>query len=181
MGARLHRTAIGRTREVRGPDALELIAAGAIVAAVVAVATGFGSRVMLMAQTLDAVSLAWAPQVNARVYRAEHGRWPSAGDPNILGDARAGSHVENLSLAEGGVITAQVVLGQSLPAGNRSGAVATGGVRGRLSFRPELMGWAEEPTVSFLCGYATPVSGTVEATAANRTTLPVDYLPPSCR
>ena len=180
MGAILHRTMIGRTRELRGPDALELVVAGAIVAAVVAVATGFGGRLMLMAQTLDAVTLAWAPQVNARVYRAEHGRWPPAGDPDILGGARAGSHVEDLALEDGGVITAQLVLGRSVPTGSHGGAAA-GGLRGQLSFRPELMGSAAEPAVSFLCGYATPVAGTVEAGAANRTTLPGDYLPPFCR
>jgi hypothetical protein len=181
MGAILHRTTIGRTREVRGPDALELGVAGVIVAVVVVIAAGFGGRLMLMAQTLDAVSLAWAPQVNARVYRAEHGRWPSAGDPNILGDAREGAHVEDLTLADGGVITAQLSLGQRLPARSRGGAAASGGVQGKLSFRPELLGSREEPAVSFLCGYAMPVAGTVEADAANRTTLPQKYLPPFCR
>jgi hypothetical protein len=181
MDARLHRTAIGRTREVRGPDALELVVARVIVAVVVVIAAGFGSRLKLMAQTLDALSLAWAQQVNLRVYFAEHGRWPSAGDSNVLGDARKGSHVEDLTLAEGGVITAQVSLGQSLPVGKRDGASATGGVQGRLSFRPELMGSAEEPAISFLCGYALSAAGTVETDAVNRTTLPEKYLPPFCR
>lgn len=181
MDTRLHRTAIGRTREVRGPDALELLVARVIVGVVVVIAAGFGSRAKLMVQPLEAITLAWAPQVDARVYFAEHGRWPSAGDSNILGDARKGSHVEDLTLAEGGVITAQVSLGQSLPPGKRDGVSVTGGVQGRLSSRPELMGSAEEPAISFLCGYALPVTGTVGPDAVNRTTLPEKYLPPFCR
>ena len=67
MDARLHRTAIGRTREVRGPDAMELVAAGVIVAVVVAIAAGFGGRVRLMAQTLDAITLVGAAQVNENI------------------------------------------------------------------------------------------------------------------
>jgi hypothetical protein len=179
MGALLHRTTIGRTRELRGPDALELGIVGIVVAGVTVMAAGFGSRLMLMTQSLDAITLARAPQVNASVYRAEHGRWPPAGDGNILGKAREGQHVQDLTLADGGVITAQLSLVRPLPGGNGRGAA--GDLQGQLSFRPELLGSREEPAVSFLCGYARPVAGTVEAGAVNRTTLPEEYLPPFCR
>lgn len=150
-------------------------------AVVAVIAASFGSRAMLMVQTLDAITQAWAPQINARVYRAEHGRWPSAGDPNILGDTRKGSHVEDLTLADGGVVTAQLTLGRTRSSGNGKGVAAAGGVQGRLSFRPELLGSRNEPAISFLCGYAMPVAGTVEAEATNRTTLSATYLPPFCR
>ncbi|CAM5340365.1 hypothetical protein [Rhodanobacter lindaniclasticus] len=181
MGAIRYRTTIGRTREVRGPDALELAIAGMIVAVVATIAAGFGGRLMLIAQTLDAISLVRAAQVNAMVYRAEQGRWPSAGAPDILGDARAGSHVEELTLEDGGVVTVQLRLGRALPVGEHGGVAGAGGLQGRLSFRPELLGSRDAPVVSFLCGYAMPIDGTVATDAVNRTTLPEKYLPPFCR
>ena len=169
MGGILHRVVIGRTREVRGPDALERFAAGVTVAVVVAIAAGYGARSMLMAQTLDALSMARFQQINAVVYRAEHGRWPPPASPTEVGHSR----VTHVVQGGGGVITAELALGST--------AGAPGSVHGFLSFRPELLGSKEAPAISFLCGYAKPVAGAVEGGAADRTSIPRKYLPPFCR
>lgn len=181
MGARLHRIVIGRSREVRGPDALESAVVGVIVVVVMMVAMEFGVRATLMAQTLDAVSFARGAQVNAVIYYAEHGRWPAPGSPDIVGADGRGSFFEQLTLDEGGAMTAELALGgiRAVPDGN--GIRASGKLRGSLSFRPELLGARDAPSISFLCGYAKPMAGAVAAGAVNRTSMSPDYLPPFCR
>jgi hypothetical protein len=49
----LHRVTIGRTREVRGPDGMEMGIASVIMAGVVIMAMAFGARLVAMAQTLN--------------------------------------------------------------------------------------------------------------------------------
>lgn len=181
MGTMLHRITIGRTREVRGPDALERGAVGLIVVVVMAVAMWFGVRLMLMAQTLDAVSVARGAQVNAVVYHAEHGRWPTPDSQGIIGADLHGSFFKHLTLGEGGVITAELTLG-STPAVTAADDVhAPSDLQGLLSFRPELLGSKDAPSISFLCGYAKPTAGALAAGTGGRTTVPRKYLPPFCR
>lgn len=181
MGATLHRIVIGRAREVRGPDALECGAVGLIVVVVMVIAMGFGVRAMLMAQSVDAVSFARGAQINAVVYYAEHGRWPAAGSRDIVGAHGRGSFSGQLTLDGDGVVTAELALGgiRAVPDGN--GIRASGKLQGLLSFRPELLGSSDAPSISFLCGYAKPVAGGAAAGAVNRTSMPPEYLPPFCR
>lgn len=181
MGAVQHRISIGRTREVRGPDALEGGFAGMIIAVAMAVALWFGIHLVPMAQTLDAVSLADGSQINAVIYYAEHGRWPSPGNRDIVAADGEGIYAKHLALSDGGVITAELTLDPAQGVLTGHGARLPSSIHGFLSFRSELFGSKDAPSISFLCGYAKPVEGAIETTAANRTTLPRRDLPPSCR
>lgn len=181
MGVMLHRITIGRTREVRGPDALEGSVVGVIVVVVMAIAMWFGVRLVLMAQTLDAVSVVRGAQVNAVVYHAEHGRWPAPGSRDIIGADPHGSFFKHLTLDEGGVITAELTLDPTRAGAVGSGVRVPGNLQGFLSFRPELLGSRDAPSISFLCGYAKPIAEVVETGAVDRTSMPGEYLPPFCR
>ena len=155
--------------------------AGIIVAVAMALAVWFGIQLMQMTQALDAVSIASGPQINAVVYHAEHGRWPSPGNQDIASAETNGTYVNHLVLDEGGVIIADLTLGpvQGFMA-DRADHVS-GGFHGFLSLRPELLGSKDAPTIAFLCGYAKPVAGAIATTPANRTSLPRKFLPPFCR
>jgi len=181
MGVVKHQITIGRTREVRGPDALERGFAGMIIAVAMVIAVWFGVQLIQMTQTLDAVSVAGGPQINAIIYHAEHGRWPSPGNRDIVAADSNGNYVEHLALGEGGVITAELTLGPAQRVLTGRGARLPSSIHGFLSFRPELLGSKDAPSISFLCGYAKPVAGAIETTTANQTTLPRKYLPPFCR
>lgn len=180
MGAVRYRVTIGRSREVRGPDALERGFVGIIIVAAMVIAVGFGIRLIQMTQTLDAVSLVRGAQINAIVYHAEYGRWPAPGDRHIAAANAHGPYVDHLTLGDGGVITAELTLApRAIPGG---GAVSgPGSHHGFLSFRPELLGSKDAPGISFLCGYATRDAGAIGSIAANQTSLPRKYLPPYCR
>ncbi|HZX72323.1 MAG TPA: hypothetical protein VFE77_16070 [Rhodanobacter sp.] len=181
MGVVLHRITIGRTREVRGPDAFEQGVAGVIVAVVTAFAGWFGVQLVHMTQTLDAVTFARGAQINAVIYHAVQGRWPSPGDRNVVAADSHGDYVTHLALGEGGVITAELTLGPVPVILTRGFGPVSGSAHGFLSFRPELLGSKDAPSISFLCGYAKPVAGAIESSAVNQTTLPRKYLPPFCR
>ncbi len=181
MGVVQHRITIGRSREVRGPDALELGFAGLIIAVAMVIAVWFGIQLVQMTQTLDAVAVTRGPQTNAVLYHAEYGRWPSPGNRDIIAAHGQGNYVEHLTLGEGGVITAELMLGPAQGVLTGRGVRLPGSMQGFLSFRPELLGSKDAPGISFLCGYANPVAGAVETAAVNRTTIPRKYLPPFCR
>ena len=181
MGVGPHRITIGRTREVRGPDALEGGFAGMIIAAAMVVAVWFGIHLVQMTQTLDAVSVAEGPQINAIIFYAEHGRWPSPGNRDIVAADSKGMYVEHLALGDGGVITAELALGPAQGVLTGHGTRLPSNIHGFLSLRPELLGSKNAPSISFLCGYAKPVVGAIKTTAASLTTLPRRDLPPSCR
>jgi hypothetical protein len=181
MGTVQHRIIIGRSREVRGPDALERGFAGIIIAVAMVMAIWFGLRLIAMTQAIEAVSLASGPQINAVLYRAEHGRWPSPGDRNIVAADNHGAYVRRLMLGAGGVVTAQMSLGPARGMLAVHGAGVRGSISGLLSFRPELLGSQDAPSISFLCGYAKPLAGAFDGGADNPTSLPPKYLPPFCR
>ena len=181
MGVARHRTVIGRTREVRGPDALEGGFAGIVIAVATAIAGWYGIQLMQMSQALDAVTVVRAAQINAIVYHAVHGRWPSPRNLHIVPADSRGKYVKQLVLGEGGSFSAELRLD------TRPVILAGLGLRewrsthGFLSFRPELLGSKDAPSVSFLCGYAKPVAGALNTGVENRTTLPRNSLPPFCR
>lgn len=176
----LHRVTIGRTRELRGPDALERGFVGLIIAAGMVVAVCFGGRLIRMSQSLEAVSLSVATKIDAVVHHTVHGRWPRP-DTSATKRMVQGTYATNLSLGRDGVITAHLTLDASRSFISHSMPLAGGTVRGTLAFRPELLGVRGAATITYLCGYAKPVSGGVEAIAANTTTLARHDLPPFCR
>lgn len=162
---------------------MEMAFAGMTVSVVTVIAVGFGARVMQMAQTLDAVSVTGGARTDVVLYRAEHGRWPPPGELPPSSHKIEGIYVEGVGLGRGGVITATMTLG-STPHSSADGpglARDPDGARGFLSFRPELLGSSDTPSVSFLCGDAKPVPGAVDAVAEGQTTLPKNILPPYCR
>lgn len=176
----LHRVTIGRTREVRGPDALERGFVGVIIAIAMTVAVMFSIHSVRMIQTLDAVTLASGAEIDAIIHRAVHGDWPRADDPNVLGRSVTGRYVTRMTLGDDGLITATLTLGPVHGFGSRHPSTidATHGV---LAFRPELLGMPEAPTIAFLCGYAKPVTGSAVTSSTNPTTLAEQDLPPFCR
>ncbi|HEU4669204.1 MAG TPA: hypothetical protein VFR91_00730 [Dyella sp.] len=160
---------------------MELGFAGLTISLASVIAVWFGAQLIQMTETLDALSVATGPQTEAIVYRAVHGRWPSPGDARVVSSVNSGTYAQHLSLEEGGVITADMRLGHTTWSATGVGLRVRGGSRGLLSFRPELLGSTDVPSVSYLCGYARPTAGAVEVAAANRTTLPRNHLPPYCR
>lgn len=177
----MHRVVIGRTRELRGPDALEQGMAGLAIAVAMTVAVWFGTQLAHMTQTLDAVTLASGAELNEIVYHSVHGQWPSPDDPNIISKSSHGHHAEKLSLGGDGVITAELALGSTSISGALDTADAPGATHGYLSFRPELLGSRAAPTATFLCGYAKPIAAAIATRGANRTTLARKDIPPFCR
>lgn len=177
----LHRVTVGRSREVRGPDGLEMGIAIVLITIVMSMAVWFGMRLIPMVQTLDALSLATGPAYNEIIYHAVHGRWPPADDATIVAGNNKSVYVKNITLDGDGVITAHVALGAVPKFGSAPPAAGTDTIHGSLSFRPELLGSRDAPTVTFLCGYAQPVVDPVAPSGTNLTTLDKQFLPPFCR
>lgn len=179
----LHRVTIGRSREVRGPDGMEAGIAAVIIATVMIMAIWFGTRLLPMAQTLDALSLASLPESNEVIYHAMHGRWPPADNPYMIASNSRGLYTNNLRLDGDGIITAQLTIGpfRGLIGGAAPSAAGADTTQGSVSFRPESLGVRDAQTIVFLCGYAKPVVDTAETSDTNRTTLNQTFLPPFCR
>lgn len=178
MGALKHRIARGRTCDVCGPDAIEMAFVGMTVSVVSVIGVWFGAHTVYMAKTLDAVSAASGPQTEAVIYYAEHGRWPSPGDQDIVTSEHTGTYFKNLAVGGAGVITAELEFGPAPALLVKRGA---GLQHGRLSFQPELLGSRDSPSIAYRCGYAAPTPGAVGVAAGDGTTLPRRYLPPFCR
>ncbi len=181
----LHRVTVGRTREVRGPDALERGFVGLTIMAAAVLAIGYGIHQMRMVKVTEAIVLARQPQIDETLYRAAHGTWPKTGDPSIVAGAQAtgavGHYVTAAHLARHGVITMRLSLGQEP---FRTIAHELGEDEpssGRLSFRPQLLGVPGFQAVTMLCGYARPVGGKTLPGANNGTTLSRQDVPPLCR
>lgn len=179
MDAIWPRIAKARSRGARGPDALELGCVSLIVAVASVIAIGFGLRLMQMTQSLDAVALARGATIDAIVYHAEHGRWPPPGDRSVAAGEH-GVYAERPVMRDSGVITGRLTLA---PKVLFFGDVARGPntLRGTLAFRPELLGSKDAPSIAYLCGHAAADAGAIGPVAADRTTIPRAFLPPSCR
>ncbi len=179
-----HRMTIGRSREVRGPDGMEMAMVATIVAIVSIMAIGFGARLLLMAQTLDAVSLASPVETNEVIYRAMRGRWPPADNPYMaIGNTR-GNYTRNLRVDGAGSITAQLTIGpldELIGTAHTAAAASTRTIQGSLSFRPESLGVRGAQTIVFLCGDARPIAGPDETNPIDSATLGKRFLPPFCR
>lgn len=152
-----------------------------IIAIVMITATWFGMRLVPMAQTLDAVSLASGPQYNEIIYHAVHGRWPSADNPYMIAGTGKSNYVNHLTLGAGGVITAQLMIGPAQAHAAGPSARGADSIHGSLSFRPEWLGSRDAPAITFLCGYAQPVVGATATSGTNMTTMDKQVLPPFCR
>ncbi|MEO8810454.1 MAG: hypothetical protein ABI386_09440 [Rhodanobacter sp.] len=155
--------------------------AGVIIAVVMMMAMALGVRLIPMVRTLDALSLASGPATNEIIYHAVHGRWPPPGDSTIIAGNKKSSFVKSLALGRDGVITAQVALGPVPAFGAARTATGPEAIHGVLSFRPQLLGSRDAPTITFLCGYAQSVDDPVATSVANTTTLDKHILPPFCR
>ena len=176
-----HPFSVGHSHQLRGPDALELGFAGLTVTAVTLVALALPVRLTRTVEVLDAVSVASGAQTDAVVFRAVHGRWPGPGDAGIVPDHTDGVYTQRLTLDDDGVVTADLRLGRAVRDADGLGLHVEGGLHGRLSFRPLLLGVDDAPSLTYLCGYARPPTGAVAAPGDDRTTLPRSLLPPFCR
>lgn len=172
----LHRVTIGRTREVRGPDALERAFVGLIIAVAAMVAVAFAIHSLRMVQSLDAISLASGAETDAIVHRAVHGAWPAADEPGVTSGGASGHYVTRVRLVANGLVTANLAAAPTYGAGSRPRTS-----RGVLAFRPELLGSADAPAITYLCGYAKPVAGGTIGNTPNPTTTAKPDLPPFCR
>jgi len=172
---------IGRTREVRGPDALETVVVWAFILAVLAIPMTYGFHQARMAEMTEPVSLVNAsPNYDLIIYRSLYGRWPSSLPDEILKENRIGAYTKSFKLGAHGSMTAEVVfLDQWVRTYiNWSDSNKPSGF---LSFRPVIAGARGYGSVLFLCGNASPPPGAPEPLAANRTTLVDNDLPPECR
>lgn len=160
---------------------MEMGVVAVIIAVVMVMAACFGRQLFPMVRTLDALSLASGPAYNEVVYHAVHGRWPSADNPTIVTHTSRGSHVSRLTLGEDGVITAQLMVDAAHSNAATPSAAGVHTVPAALSFRPQLLGSRDAPTITFLCGYAQPVVGQAASVGTNMTTLRKQDLPPFCR
>jgi hypothetical protein len=160
---------------------MEMAVAIVIITVVMIVAVCFGRRLIPMVQTIDALSLASAPAYNEIVYHAAHGRWPPPDDSTIVGGNNKGSFVNQLTLGEDGVITAQLAIGPGSVFSAATSAADAETIRGSLSFRPQLLGSRDAPTVTLLCGHARPIAGQAAPSGTDLTTLHKQVLPPFCR
>lgn len=177
----LHRVTIGRSREVRGPDGLERGFVGIVITVLMAMGVWFGMQLVHITQTLDAITLASGPETNEVIYYAVHGRWPSPDNPYMIAGNDKGRYTNSLTLDEGGIITAKLALRPISLIGTTPSDTGAGTLHGSLSFRPELLGARDAPTISFLCGYAKPAASAAATIGVNRTTLDKQFLPPFCR
>ena len=160
---------------------MEMAFSAVIIAVVMSMAVWFGMRLIPMIQTLDALSLTSGSANEEIIYHAVHGRWPPPDDASIVAGNNKSAHVDNITLDGDGVITAQLAIGPGQMIGAARSATEIGVVHGSLSFRPELLGSPDAPTISFLCGYAKPVIAPVAPNGTNRTTLDKHILPLFCR
>lgn len=173
--------AIGRTRSVRGPDTLELVAVCAFILAILVIPMAYGHHQIRMAEMTEPVSLVNAsPNYDLIIDRSLYGRWPSAMPEKFLKENGMGAYTRSLKLGAHGSMTAGVIfLDQWIRADiNWSGSNKPSGF---LSFRPVIAGAQGYGSVLFLCGYASPPPGVPGSLAENRTTLADNDLPPECR
>ena len=174
----LYNVAAGRTREVRGPDALELAFAWGLILAILLIPAVYGLRQMRMAEMTEPVSMVSAlPRNELIIYRSLYGRWPSS-LPSA--EDESGRFFKAFKLGKRGSITAQITFQAQgawpLPAWDDS--LETNGY---LSFRPVIAGAAGYGALMLLCGYASAPPGVPEPTSVNHTTLNNGDLPPDCR
>ncbi len=177
-GLPLHRITVGRTREVRGPDAMERLAAGVVASVVVGLALGFGAHQVRMFQALDAVSLATGPTYDAIIHRALHGAWPEPADDASVGDNVQGRWVRHVVPEPYGGLTMHLTFTQA-PLDNIGNRKPVS--HGIVSMRPQWIQAGDFAAVTLLCGYAKPVPGAPAPRAVNRTTAARQDLPPFCR
>jgi hypothetical protein len=177
----LHRVTIGRTREVRGPDALERGFVGLVIVAAMAFAVWFGVQQMHMTEAVEAVSLGSAAVGQEVVHYSVHGTWPAPGDSTIMAGNDKGNYVKGARLGPDGRITMQMRLGPIHADDFASGLGRRAVVTGALTLRPQLLGAPGSEAVVVWCGYAGPAGRTATLDVANKTTLPRRDLPPFCR
>lgn len=180
----MHKVVIGRSRELRGPDALELVLVAACVLAICGIATVYGLHQFRMAKTTEVLTLTTNAKIADVEYRAFNGEWPPPDDRFVLGSFAQGKYVESLKLGRDGTLTAGIRFQVSDP--ERDFIVfsrfwASKPVDGYLSFRPVVAGAEGYGSVLFLCGFASPPHGIAEPAGANMTSLGGNDLPPGCR
>lgn len=172
---------IGRTREVRGSDALEFLAVAACVLSVLLVAMAYGFHQKRMAAITEPLSLAsGGPESGLIVYRSLYGSWPSSLPNEIFRENGIGLFVQTLRLRHYGAITAKITFPDKTEP-YFPGWKVVRKTSGLLSFRPVIAGAEGYGAVLFLCGYASPPRGVPAPRSVNETTLNEDDLPPDCR
>jgi hypothetical protein len=184
MSPHLHRVIIGRTREVRGPDALERAAVAVCILVAIVAALIYGLHQVHMVEATEAIAMVAGPtEYNLIEYRAVHGDWPPRTDTRVFGEiVQQGLYVKKITLEQGGALTATLTF-EAL-AYHPDFILNTPEKRktsGYLSFRPAILGASGYESVMFLCGYAMPPAGAAEPQARNRTTLAANDVPPTCR
>lgn len=179
----VHRVTVGRTRELRGPDAFERLAVAFIGFVVLGFALWYGLAHIRMTKSSEAISLALIPEYNLILYRAHYGEWPAPENPHIVPAHATGKYVKSVSLEPGGGLRVEMGFGPHRSYTNSKGQLVFRPPKtsGYLSFRPQLVGAPGARAVIFLCGHADPVGESPHLRASDTTTLPVNFLPPACR
>lgn len=173
----------GRTREVRGPDALELVFVAACILAACGIATVYGLHQLSMTETTEAFTLARNAMIGEVVYKAFNGDWPHAGDTNVVTPDMQGKYVRSIKLGQKGTLTAGLMVNPFIRQENFTvfNEIRKPAIRGYLSLRPVVAGAQGYGSVLFLCGFELPPPGVGEPAGKNKTTLEGNDLPPACR
>jgi type IV pilus assembly protein PilA len=158
----------------KGFTLIELMIVVAIIGILAAIAIPAYQNYVIRAQLTDGLSLAAAVQTNVVEYYTDHGSWPT----QLLGASPAlgytskptSRYVWFIDVTDGTVI---------IKYGNQASKVIT--VWNELDLRPRLNANGD---VIWICGRQQMPAGLTDpptASMADNTSIPVQYLPASCR
>lgn len=157
-------------RKSRGFTLIELMIVIAIIGVLSTMAIPTYQDYIIRSQVEEASRMVEGVKLAITEYYKKYNRFPAdnsgAGVPEP--DHLIGNYVTSVRVINGAL---------HITLGNRINALAKGKV---LSWRPAYVDASRKSPISWLCGYAEPVSG-MSASSANETSLPPAYLSPDCR
>ncbi len=157
-------------KNIRGFTLIELMIVIAIIGILSTMAIPTYQDYIIRGQIAEANAMVDGVKRSVTDYYTVHRKFPadnkSAGIPQP--QHMIGNYVTSVTVENGAI---------HIALGNRINALAKDKV---LSWRPASVDGSRSSPISWLCGFAQPVTG-MSSQADNKTTLPGTYLDPSCR